>query len=86
MHYDADESGVTVHFDQDQPSVRAKILIGADGYFSKTRKKCLNDGPPAFAVSAQRLFASLLGSIDVGTYAPYDALNNAGDAKHLQKS
>ncbi|KAL3154854.1 hypothetical protein ABBQ38_011396 [Trebouxia sp. C0009 RCD-2024] len=47
--YDEDEDGVTLHFDRDQPSVRAKILIGADGYFSRIRKQCLNDGPPMFA-------------------------------------
>ena len=50
--YEEDENGVTVHFDRGQPSVRAKILIGADGYFSRVRKQCLNDGPPMFAVSA----------------------------------
>ena len=50
-HYDANEDGVTLHFDRDQPSVRAKILVGADGYFSKVRKQCLDDGPPQFAVS-----------------------------------
>ena len=49
--YEEDEEGVTVHFDHGQPSVRAKILIGADGYFSRVRKQCLNDGPPMFAVS-----------------------------------
>lgn len=50
--YEEDEDGVTVHFDRGQPSVRAKVLIGADGYFSRVRKQCLNDGPPMFAVSA----------------------------------
>lgn len=49
--YEEDEEGVTVQFDHGQPSVRAKILIGADGYFSRVRKQCLNDGPPMFAVS-----------------------------------
>ncbi|KAL3144420.1 hypothetical protein ABBQ32_004168 [Trebouxia sp. C0010 RCD-2024] len=47
--YDEDADGVILHFDRDQPSVRAKILIGADGYFSRIRKQCLNDGPPMFA-------------------------------------
>ena len=50
--YEEDEDGVMVHFDRGQPSVRAKVLIGADGYFSGVRKQCLNDGPPMFAVSA----------------------------------
>ncbi len=49
--YDEDENGVTIHFDRGHPSVRAKVLIGADGYFSRIRKQCLNDGPPLFAVS-----------------------------------
>ena len=50
--YEDNEDGVTVHFDHGQPSVHAKVLIGADGYFSRVRKQCLNDGPPIFAVSA----------------------------------
>ena len=49
-HYNEDETGVTVHFDRGQPSVHAKVLVGADGYFSRIRKQCLNDGPPLFAV------------------------------------
>ena len=40
-----------VHLDDGKPSVRAKVLIGADGYFSRIRKQCLDDGPPIFAVS-----------------------------------
>ena len=43
-----------VHFDDGQPPVQAKVLIGADGYFSRIRKQCLNDGPPIFAVSVSR--------------------------------
>ena len=50
-HYEEDEEGVTLHFDCDQAPVRAKVLVGADGYFSKVRTQCLNDGPPAFNVS-----------------------------------
>ena len=49
-NYEEDGDGVTVHFDRGQRCVRAKILIGADGYFSRVRKQCLNDGPPMFAV------------------------------------
>ena len=49
-HYEEDKDGVTLHFDRDQPSVHAKVLIGADGYFSKVRSQCLDDGPPAFNV------------------------------------
>ncbi|KAL0042605.1 hypothetical protein WJX79_004971 [Trebouxia sp. C0005] len=47
--YDEVEDGVTIHFDRGHPSIRAKVLIGADGYFSRIRKQCLNDGPPLFA-------------------------------------
>ena len=49
-HYDEDDNRVTVHFDRGQPSVHAKVLVGADGYFSRIRTQCLNDGPPLFAV------------------------------------
>lgn len=55
MHYDANEDGVTLHFGRDQPPVHTKLLIGADGYFSKVRKQCLNDGPPQFAVGPLNL-------------------------------
>jgi len=50
-HYEEGEDGVTLHFDRDQPPVHAKVLVGADGYFSKVRTQCLNDGPPTFNVS-----------------------------------
>ena len=49
-HYTESPDGVTVHFDRGRPAVNAKILIGADGYFSKIRQLCLDDGPPLFAV------------------------------------
>ncbi len=51
-HYDEDADGVTVHFDRGEPSVRARVVVGADGYFSKVRSHCLDDGPPTFNVSA----------------------------------
>ena len=50
--YEEDQDGVTLHFDHDQPPVRAKVLVGADGYFSKVRTQCLNDGPPDFVVGS----------------------------------
>ncbi len=50
-HYEEGEDGVTLHFDRGQPPVHAKVLVGADGYFSKVRTQCLNDGPPTFNVS-----------------------------------
>lgn len=68
--YDEDENGVTIHFDRGHPSVRAKVLIGADGYFSRIRKQCLNDGPPLFAVStasAAMQMAQLLLCTDLNT-------------------
>ena len=51
-HYAEDEHGVTLHFNREQPAVRAKLLVGADGYFSKVRSQCLDDGPPTFNVGA----------------------------------
>ncbi|KAL3137400.1 hypothetical protein ABBQ32_006923 [Trebouxia sp. C0010 RCD-2024] len=47
-HYVQDDHGVTLHF---QPAVHAKLLVGADGYFSKVRTQCLDDGPPTFSKS-----------------------------------
>lgn len=43
-------AGVEVKF-QDGSSVMAGLLIGADGYFSRMREQCLQDGPPSFGVS-----------------------------------
>ena len=51
-HYESSDEGVTLHFDRGQPPVRAKLLVGADGYFSKIRKQCLNDG---FTPSAESM-------------------------------
>ncbi len=49
--YEEDSEGVTVKFEGGEPGpVRAKVLIGADGYFSAVRQQCLDDGPPDFAV------------------------------------
>lgn len=42
---------MTVHFQGGSPGpVRAKVLVGADGYFSAVRQQCLGDGPPEFGV------------------------------------
>lgn len=49
--YEEDAEGVTLHFDEGQAPVRAKLLVGADGYFSRVRNQCLDDGPPDFVVS-----------------------------------
>ena len=49
--YEEDAEGVTVHFQGGAPGpVRARVLIGADGYFSAVRQQCLADGPPDFGV------------------------------------
>ena len=66
--YEEDEEGVTVHFDHGQPSVHAKILIGADGYFSRVRKQCLNDGPPMFAVSTHKCPGTLPAPLTCSTF------------------
>ncbi len=33
---------------QDTP-VTAKLLVAADGYFSRVRQQCIDDGPPTWA-------------------------------------
>ena len=50
-HYTESAEGVIIQFDRGQPPVHAKLLIGADGYFSHVRQQCLADGPPQFVVS-----------------------------------
>lgn len=55
--YEEDSEGLTVHFEGEGAqslAVRAKVLVGADGYFSAVRQQCLGDGPPDFAVGLQR--------------------------------
>ncbi|BDA46002.1 probable FAD-dependent urate hydroxylase [Coccomyxa sp. Obi] len=44
---DQGEDGVVVKF-KDGSSVRTRMLVGADGYFSKVRQQMLGDGPPEF--------------------------------------
>lgn len=41
---------VTLHF-SDGSAVEAKVVIGADGSFSRVRKQTLNDGLPEYTVS-----------------------------------
>jgi 2-polyprenyl-6-methoxyphenol hydroxylase-like FAD-dependent oxidoreductase len=54
--YEEDSQGVTVHFQGGRPGpVRAKVLVGADGYFSAVRQQCLGDGPPDFGVRCSKL-------------------------------
>ena len=67
-HYEEDEDGVTLHFDHGQPLVHGKLLVGADGYFSKVRTQCLNDGPPNFSVSCSLSHHNFL--IDCTLYHP----------------
>ena len=47
--------GVSKLLFKDQEPVHAKMLIGADGYFSPTRQAVMHDEPPDFAVSARAL-------------------------------
>ena len=70
-HYTEDEDGVTLHFKSDEPPVRAQVLIGADGYFSKVRAQCLRDGPPTFNVRHAAQNASL--TVQVTFCDAYDA-------------
>ena len=59
-HYEESSDGIKLHFDRGHPAVHAKLLIGADGYFSKIRQQCLNDGPPEFAVGPPSQSCSFL--------------------------
>ena len=45
------EAAVTVHF-TDKSTVDAKVVVGADGCFSKVRQQTLADGSPDYSVSA----------------------------------
>ena len=46
QHQDA----VTLHF-TDQSTVDARVVVGADGCFSKIRQQTLQDGLPEYTVS-----------------------------------
>jgi 2-polyprenyl-6-methoxyphenol hydroxylase-like FAD-dependent oxidoreductase len=34
-------------------SVQAQLLVAADGYFSRVRRQCLDDGPPQVGGAGQ---------------------------------
>lgn len=53
---------VELHF-ADGMSVQAKVVIGADGCFSKVRQKTVADGPPEFTVSQSAQHALLSCSL-----------------------
>lgn len=66
-HYEELKDGVQLHFANGQPAVHAKLLIRADGYFSKIRQQCLNDGPPDFVVcwkTCLHAYQIMLQSVD----------------------
>ena len=44
-----EDDGVLLDFGGTLPPVKAKVVIGCDGYMSKVRKQWLNDGPPTFS-------------------------------------
>jgi 2-polyprenyl-6-methoxyphenol hydroxylase-like FAD-dependent oxidoreductase len=55
--YEENDDHVTVYFRDRPDPVRAKLLVGCDGFFSPVRRECLRDGPPTFGV---RLYCILV--------------------------
>lgn len=53
-HLQQHQDHVTLHF-KTGAAVDAKIVVGADGIFSKVRQQVLNDGLPEFLVSSETL-------------------------------
>eukprot|EP00884_Botryococcus_braunii_P001462 jgi/Botrbrau1/11316/Bobra.0038s0077.1 len=43
-----EDETLSVNFEGEREAVRARILVGADGYFSRVREAMLGDGPPTF--------------------------------------
>ena len=69
-HYEEGDKGIILHFDRGQASVHTKVLVGADGYFSKVRAQCLDDGPPTFNVSSLLLLTCTSAHLsDVNAYS-----------------
>lgn len=46
---DIEDDGVLLNFDGSIPPVKAKVVLGCDGYMSRLRKQWLNDDPPTFS-------------------------------------
>ena len=55
-HLEQHQDHVAVHFTTGA-SIDAKLVVGADGIFSKVRQQTLNDGLPDFTVSSRLRFA-----------------------------
>lgn len=51
-HLEPHEDFVTLHFTDDS-TVDAKVVVGADGCFSKVRQHTLDDGLPEFMVGTK---------------------------------
>ena len=49
--FSEDADSVRLQF-PDQPDIRTRYVVAADGYFSPIREEVLADGPPQFAVRA----------------------------------
>lgn len=60
--YEESGDGLAVTFSspsgEESSSVSAKVLIGADGAFSRVRKQCLDDGKPDASVRLLRVSTS----------------------------
>lgn len=53
-HLQQHQDHVTLHF-KTGAAIDAKVVVGADGIFSKVRQQTLNDGLPEFLVSSDTL-------------------------------
>lgn len=47
--YTEHAEGVTVHFKKHEEPIQAGLLVASDGYFSRVRRQCVDDGPAEFA-------------------------------------
>jgi 2-polyprenyl-6-methoxyphenol hydroxylase-like FAD-dependent oxidoreductase len=66
----AEDDEVLVSFRERDAPVGARLLVGADGYFSRVRRQCLNDGLPEFSVRAGFWPGAIPGLACGGRHSP----------------